>query len=185
VILGGFALALIYFARKTQAAATVAPASSAAAPVQGNLTTAKCAAHVAEYTPIRCAALPPSTLHVIPAPAKIPPPPVFNSPAALATPTPALCQYKALETTNPTSLVSAIASGNPVSLFIKNLTECFCQVNALYGKALEQGVASGKICRNFPTPAGAKAQLRSLTHATSGVRRAALGCLSGYGCYGG
>jgi hypothetical protein len=84
----------------------------------------------------------------LPKPIATHPAPVFNSPQALATPTPALCQYNALETTNPVNtVVSGFSSGNIplVGPLIRNLTECFCKVNALYGKALQQGIASGKI----------------------------------------
>jgi hypothetical protein len=84
----------------------------------------------------------------LPKPIATHPAPVFNSPQALATSTPALCQYNALETTNPVNtVVSGFSSGNIplVGPLIRNLTECFCKVNALYGKALQQGIASGKI----------------------------------------
>jgi hypothetical protein len=89
---------------------------------------------------------------MLPGPIIIRPTPIFNSPQALATPTPALCQYKALETTSPTKLIaSGFTTGSipVVGPLINNLTECFCKVNALYGKALQQGIASGKICKCY------------------------------------
>jgi hypothetical protein len=124
--------------------------------------------------------------------------PVIPKPIVISSSLPAacrgaLCRYNALNAgiskTVGSGAVSVAAATNPIGevaafggTLVKTLTECFCQVNALYGAALRCGVATGRICPNFPTPASRTAQLRLCLHATSGVRRAALGCIHCF-CY--
>jgi hypothetical protein len=98
----------------------------------------------------------------------------FNSPNR-----PSIPQPSGAQTVAGTIAGVALAPLGPIAaipLFIRNLTECFCAVNKQYGATLAAGVRSGAICPHFPTPASRAAQLRLCLHATSGVRRAALGC---------
>lgn len=106
------------------------------------------------------------------------PKPIATHPAPLTInpcrPTPALCSYNNLSAT-PGKVITSTVSG-PIGLAINNLTECFCKVDKLYGKALVQGVAAGKIAPNFPTPAAARASFVRSVSPGYGPRATAARC---------